>query len=363
MAFREELPSVAAASAPPDESLRLAVEAGLVPVATAELTVERTGDAEHGFAWRCRRTGRAPGKTRCRELDSLALPPAWTEVRAARDHRAHIQAVGRDGSGRMQYRYHEGWTRVRETLKARRLAAFADALPRIRERVAEDLKGPIDARETVIALAVRLIDRGLLRVGGERYAATGTAGATTLERRHVAVEGDTVRLAFRAKAGKAARLRLRDARLAKCLARLKGARRDRAASGLSSRLFCWCDGEGTWRRLTGAQVNAYLSAIAGTAVSAKDFRTFAGSSLALEKLEETNRLPARRRVPAAMKAVAERLRNTPAVARSSYVHDMVLALEGSPKRLARLLRGRRRRGLNRRETALARLLQEQSSLS
>ena len=350
MAYREPTVDAGAfvASASGDDALAYARTLGLVPVSRDDLTVERRGDANRGFSYFCRRTGRAPAARRIGEIEAMALPPAWAQVTIARDPAAHIQAIGRDERGREQYRYHEGWTQVREEMKVRRLARFAAALPRIRERVARDLDGPLTARDTVVALVVRLIDLGHLRVGGERYAAAGTRGATTLRTGNVAVDGDKVRLSFRAKAGKAARLAIEDRRLANRLRKLKHQRR--------GRLFAWHDGE-AWRRVSAAQVNDYLTRAAGEPLSAKDFRTFAGSALAIREMAELTDEPARRRLPEVVRRVAKRLRNTPAVARSSYVHGIVQRLAQAPEEAGRLLKGPTRKGMTRHETALARLLQ------
>ena len=332
-----------------DIHTRHARRLGLVLTAPDRLTITRVGDVDSGFTYQ-RVNGRGPvPMRRCRAIDGLALPPAWTEVRIAARDNAHLQAIGRDAAGRLQYRYHERWTQVREAVKARRLLRFGKALPRIRAAVAAAMKGPADARDTVIATAVDLIDKGHLRIGSERYAAHGTRGATTLMGRHVRIEKGEVRLAFRAKSGKAARLSFRDRRLARKVAALK------ARPG---RLFTFRDADGSWRAVGARHVNDWLSDIAGMPVSAKDFRTFAGSAIALEALDEADDAPLRNRVPAAMRAVAERLRNTPAVARASYVLPEVLeAEESDPDIRRRALRGRRRKGLSRAETALMRILE------
>lgn len=305
--------------------------------------------------------GKALPAGRRKQIEALVLPPAWSEVAIAADARAHLQAVGRDGQGRVQYRYHEDWARVRDAVKAERLLAFGRALPRIRERVERDMDRPLHDRRAILATAVRLIDRQLLRVGGERYAAMGTRGASTLERRNARVKGSTVELLYRAKAGKKVRLRLKDRRLA---ARVRKLRRTGGGGG---RLFSWRDADGT-HRLHASQINAYLADLAhghlsrkpAAPVSAKDFRTFAASALALEALSTApaDTATARKRALAAtMREVSERLRNTPAVARSSYVHPLVVrAFEGGELDAA-LVRGPVRGGLDRAETGLMRLLE------
>lgn len=337
---------------------QVAKRLGLVIISKDELTITRRPHGEH-FRY-ADAAGRALPPERRAQIEALALPPAWSDVAIAERSRAHLQAIGRDGQGRVQYRYHDSWAHVRDAVKAERLRMFGRALPRIRARVERDLSRPLSDRRAVLATAVRLIDRQLLRVGGERYAAMGTRGASTLEARNARVNKGRVELRYRAKAGKKVRLQLSDRKLAE---RVKRLRRQKGR-----RLFAWRDEDGARRRLSAAQINAYLADLAHghlkrrppAQVSAKDFRTFAASALALEALcaAEADGSTARKRaVAAAMRLVSERLRNTPAVARASYVHPLVVAAFEKGTLEPAMVRGRTRQGLDGAETGLMRLLE------
>ena len=332
---------------------------GLVIVDKDDLTLTRR---PHGAHFRyADAEGRALDAERRAQIEALVLPPAWRDVAIAADPRAHLQAIGRDEKGRVQYRYHDGWAAVRDAVKAERLLAFGRALPRIRKVVERDIARPLRDRRAVLATAVRLIDRQLLRVGGERYAAMGTRGASTLERRNARVKGGVVELSYRAKAGKKVRLRLSDKRLADRVRRLR--RRG------TKRLFSWTDAQGRAHALSAAQINAYLEAAAhghlkrapAAHVSAKDFRTFAASATALELLctvKAASATARKRALAATMREVSTKLRNTPAVARSSYVHPMIVRAFEAGALAPALVRGRARGGLDRAETGLMRLLEQ-----
>lgn len=331
-----------------------AARLGLVIVTVDDLTIERTDD---GYRYV---NGRRVGRRRIAQLEKLVLPPAWREVRVARQHQAHLQAIGRDAKDRVQYRYHDDWVRVRDAVKAERLLAFGRALGDIRAAVARDMRRPIDDRRAVIATAVRLIDRQLLRIGSERYARHGTRGASTLLIGNAVEDDGALELDYTAKSGKAVRLSIRDAALKRRLKRLRGARRRK-----SQRLFSYRDGGGRRQSVTAREINAYLATLATARVSAKDFRTFAGSAMALEQLaaEPCPRLLKQRSkaVTRTVKAVAERLRNTPAVARSSYIHPAVTDAFMRGQLSPGLLRGPARAGLDAAETALMRFLEGELS--
>src|SRR5688572_3660561 len=210
----------------------------------------------------------------------LAIPPAWVEVRIAEDSRAHIQAVGRDAEGRLQYRYHSDWDAFRNATKAERLKRFGAALPRIRNAVRSALAAPGLSRDKVIAAVVRLIDRALLRPGYEEYARKGGGrGAATLLARDVSVEGDRVLLDFEGKGGKEIKQEVRDPLLAPVLRRLRGNGR---------RLFSAPDANGRERPVTAKEVNVFLAEAGGEPISTKDFRTFKASAVALARLAAEN---------------------------------------------------------------------------
>lgn len=288
-------------------------------------------------------------------IRALVIPPAWEEVCIAADPDAHIQAVGRDAEGRLQYRYHDRWTTLRDDLKAERLLRFGRALPRIRARLEADLRRRVGDRRYAAAAAGRLIDRTLLRSGhGTADPEAGGRGATTLLKRDVRVNGGSLQLAFIGKSGKKVRKTLRDPVLLRRIRKLKSIGK--------RRLFAFHDERGRCCYLSARELNAYLREAAETDVTAKDFRTFAASAEALAALAQADppdsRTGRRRLVATVMRQASDRLANTPAVARSSYVHPLVVeafeagALDGA------LLRGPPRSGLNREETALLRFLEE-----
>lgn len=288
-------------------------------------------------------------------IRALAIPPAWTEVCIAADPDAHIQAIGRDAEGRLQYRYHERWTRLRDDLKAERLLRFGRALPRIRRRLQTDLGRRTADRRYAAAVAGRLIDRSLLRSGhGAGEPKAGGRGATTLLKRDVRLNGSTLQLAFVGKSGKNVRKTLRDPILLRRIRRLKSIGK--------RRLFAFHDERGRCCYLSARDLNAYLREAAGSDVTAKDFRTFAASAQAIAALATADppgsRTARRRVVAAVMRQASDRLANTPAVARSSYVHPLVVEAFKEGALDAALLRGRPRAGLSREETALLRFLEQ-----
>lgn len=249
-------------------------------------------------------------------LLSIALPPAYVDAWYNPDPSGHILAHGTDARGRRQYRYHPDWRAGREADKFGNLAAFGKALPRIRRKVARDLRARRLTRDHVVAAIVRLLDCGAIRIGNEQYArANRSFGATTLRRRHARLEGRKLRLRFRAKGGVDRDLILAD----RCLSTT--VRRCQELPG--QHLFCWLDEGGEVHPVRSDDVNRFLRDAAGDGeVTAKQFRTWWASVLALDHL---------RRAPGAglkpmVAEVAERLGNTPAVARASYIHPAVIAL-------------------------------------
>jgi DNA topoisomerase-1 len=270
-------------------------------------------------------------------MKALAVPPAYTDVRYAEDPSAHLQAVGTDAAGRLQYRYHPKWTEVREVLKARRLAGLAKALPDIQRAVAKALQAKeIDAAFAAAAV-VHLVSRTAIRAGGEAYARErGTRGATTLLKSNVTLTEGLVRLQFKAKGGKPVVKEVRDIRLGAALQALM------ALPG--RRLFQYRDAEGAVRPVRAGDVNAYLCGVAGRRLSLKDFRTLTASAAVLEVLAATEPASSgrarRSQLRTAVTAVAEDLANTPAVCRMSYVHEAVVTAfeQGALARLRKPMR-------------------------
>ena len=252
-------------------------------------------------------------------IRSLAIPPAWTEVWICMSPSGHLQSTGRDARGRKQYRYHARWREVRDETKYARLALFGAALPRIRRRVARDLKVPGLPRRKVSALLIRLLETTLIRVGNEEYVrSNGSFGLTTLRDKHADVNGSTVRFRFRGKSGKVHEVDLNDRRLAGLVKRCQELP--------GHELFQYLDEEGQTRTVGSADVNEYLREISGQDFTAKDFRTWAGTMLAAETLLGGGQRAARRgrkAVTSAVQCVAARLGNTVAVCRKCYIHPAI----------------------------------------
>jgi DNA topoisomerase-1 len=288
-------------------------------------------------------------------LNALAIPPAWAEVCIAEDEKAHIQAIGRDSEGRLQYRYHNDWTSVRDKVKAERLLRFGAALPAIRMHLQTDLQRRRTDRRYAAAVASRMIDRALLRSG--HYTATiddGGRGVTTLLKSDVQLNGTQVGLNFTGKGGKQIRKSIRDPLLPPRLRKLKRIG--------TKRLFAFRDENGHPCYLSARGLNAYLREVAGAPVTAKDFRTFAASAQALAALCEVERPEtesARKSLVASViKQASRRLANTPAVTRSSYVHPLVIEAFGAGTLDPSILGGTTRNGLDKAETALMRFLED-----
>ena len=343
----------------------LAAQFGLRIAQQDDFTIARR---KRGDGWRFidTKTGRSPGREVTTLLRGLAIPPAWSEVRCAKRRDAHILVTGTDGEGRRQYIYNPEWERVREAVKEARLLRFGKALPRIRERVRRDLaaagrrEGAKLRRKGVAAVAARLLDRAGMRPGNEAYALTGTRGASTLRRDDVRVNGTDVKLDYVGKHGREHEVQLRDAQAARVLRRLKRTKRQGRRTA-RERLFIYRGQDGRAYPLTAAKLNRYLVDAAGEPVSAKDFRTFIGSATALETLfdrrNETNGAARKKAINEAVDAASERLRNTPAVARSSYIMPTIIAAYERDELADTLFRGPTRRGLDRAETALMRHLE------
>ena len=266
-------------------------------------------------------------------IKRLAIPPAWTEVWICPSPNGHIQATGRDARGRKQYRYHERWREVRDENKFDRLAVFARALPKIRRRVAQDLRLPGLSRRKVLATIVQLLERTFIRIGNDEYARENKSfGLTTLKNRHVKVRGAQMRFRFRGKSGIQQEVDITDRRLAKVV----GECQDLPGQDL----FQYLDVDGEVQNVTSEDVNEYLRQIAGEDFTAKDFRTWGGTvlaAIALSKQEEfETKKQAKSNIKTAICAVAELLGNTPAVCRKCYIHPMIVEAYLNRTRIAGL---------------------------
>ena len=252
-------------------------------------------------------------------INSLAIPPAWTKVWICPDVSGHIQATGRDVRGRKQYRYHPRFREVREETKYERMMQFAETLPVIRAKVDEDLSLPGLTRNRVLATVVRLLEITLIRVGNEEYARdNGSFGLTTMRTRHVDITTSSIKFRFRGKSGKEHAVKVQDRRLARVVAR---------CNDLPGEvLFQYLDDDGTRHSVESSDVNEYIRSITGAELTAKDFRTWAGTVLAAEALRELAAHGAKatkKDIVAAVKDVSRRLGNTPTVCRKCYVHPQI----------------------------------------
>lgn len=261
-------------------------------------------------------------------IKSLAIPPAWRNVWICPIAHGHVQATGLDAKGRKQYRYHPRWREVRDDTKYDRMLIFARALPAIRRRVERDLSRSGLPREKILATVVRLLETTLIRVGNEEYARQNDSfGLTTMRDRHVDVSGATLKFEFRGKSGITHAIDLTDRRLAKIV------KQSQDLPGYE--LFQYIDENGAGRSIDASDVNTYLKETTGDEFTAKDFRTWAGTVLAAQALQEfqafDSHAQAKRNVVRAIESVAKRLGNTKAVCRKCYIHPAIINryLDGS----------------------------------
>jgi DNA topoisomerase-1 len=286
-----------------------------------------------------------------KRINALAVPPAYTNVWICADPRGHLQATGRDARGRKQYRYHPRWREVRDADKYSRLRDFGQALPKLRKRLEALLDAPGFSRDKVMATVITLLDATLIRVGNTQYARENRSyGLTTLRSRHVEVNGSAILFQFRGKSGVEHQITVKDRRLARII--------KRCLEIPGQDLFQYLDEQGERHTVSSSDVNAYLQTLTGADFTAKDYRTWAGSALALSVLRELQWEPesdAKRHVVAMVKDVAKQLGNTPAVCRKCYIHPAVLEgfMLGA---LAELPRPRTRKGLRAEEVGLAMFL-------
>ena len=260
-------------------------------------------------------------------IRALAIPPAWTDVWICPDPRGHIQATGCDDRGRRQYRYHDEWRARRDREKYDRMLDMARALPRLRERLARDLAETGLGRDRVLACAVRLLELGLFRVGGEAYVEdNGSYGLATVRKGHVRSVGGELRFDYPAKGGQRRVVEIRDPDVIDVVRALKRRRRG------GPELLAYKDDRGCWVDVRSSDINAYLQEALGPEFSAKDFRTWAATVLAAVALAaeegeadgEPSEAQRKRAVVRVVKDVAAQLGNTPGVARGSYVDPRVI---------------------------------------
>ncbi|WP_288428654.1 DNA topoisomerase IB [uncultured Spirosoma sp.] len=256
-----------------------------------------------------------------RRIQSMALPPAWERVWISPKSNSHLQATGIDTKNRKQYRYHAAWNAIRSETKFFRMTSFGEALPKLRARLAKDLKQRTLNRDKVIAIALSVMEQTLIRVGNAAYEKEyGSYGLTTLKDRHVKADGGEVRFSFKGKKGIFHDITLHDPRLAKLV------KDCRDIPG--KELFQYFDAEGNRHPIDSGMVNAYLQETMGDEFSAKDFRTWAGTVNALRLLVELEPCESekelKKNVNTILDEVSHKLGNTRTVCRKHYVHPQIL---------------------------------------
>jgi DNA topoisomerase-1 len=254
-------------------------------------------------------------------IQGLVIPPAWSDVWICPHPKGHIQVTARDARGRKQYRYHALYREARDKSKFRRMLEFSEILPDIRERVERDLRARDLSRRQLLATVVMLLDKTLIRVGNDEYARENKSfGLTTLRDRHVKVRGANLRFSFRGKSGVNHAVAITDKRLARIVQQCQDLP--------GQELFQFIDDSGKRQSIASDDVNAYLRATTGSDITAKDFRTWAGTMLAARQLcamgPARSQREAVRNMNLAIDAVAERLGNTRTVCRKYYVHPGVV---------------------------------------
>lgn len=253
-------------------------------------------------------------------IKALAIPPAYKEVWISPIANGHIQATGLDAKGRKQYRYHADWRKVRDETKYHKMIAFAEALPKIRQQVSKDLAREGMPKEKVLAAIVHLLETTLIRVGNEEYARDNNSfGLTTLKNHHVEVKGTKMTFKFRGKSGRHHTISLDDRRLAKIVKKCKDLP--------GQDLFEYINEENNLVNVSSTDVNEYLRSLSNENFTAKDFRTWAGTILAILALQEFKNFEtlseAKKNMTQALEKVANQLGNTVAICRKCYVHPEI----------------------------------------
>jgi len=276
-----------------------------------------------GFTYLDERGERISDPEDLARLRELAIPPAWREVWICSDPLGHLQATGVDAAGRKQYLYHERWREHRDRQKFEKMERFGRSLPQLRRRVASSLRGTEPTRERVLACAVRLLDVGLFRIGSEEYAdEDGGLGLATIRKEHVTVHAHSIEFDFLAKSG-IRRVQVIEDPLSHELVNTLRRRR-----GGSPELLAYRNERRRWRDIRSSDINDYVKRLLGEEFSAKDFRTWnatvlAAVSLATDEHDAATKTARKRGIERSVRAVAELLGNTPAVARRAYIDPRV----------------------------------------
>jgi DNA topoisomerase-1 len=337
------------------DPIESATEAGLHYVTDSRPGIRRKR-AGSGFTYVSPDGQRVRDAKTLMRIKDLVIPPAWTDVWICPDARGHLQATGHDARGRKVYLYHPRWREVRDAAKYERLAAFGDALPRIRERVDADLRRRGLPREKVLAAVVKLMEETSIRVGNDEYREqNGSVGLTTMLDDHAQFQGGRVRFEFKGKSGKEHSIELNDRRLARIVKQCQDIP--------GQDLFQYLDENGDRHAIGSSDVNAYIKEVSGGDFTAKDFRTWNGTVLAMRFLRVCERpgsaTAGKRSVSGAIKNVAHELGNTPAVARKAYVHPVVVNayLEGYLAEDADMAELKPSEGLTQEEQCVLKLLE------
>ncbi|MEO7384485.1 MAG: DNA topoisomerase IB [Novosphingobium sp.] len=290
----------------------------LLFVNAEDLTIERR---KSGKSWQYRRADGSiiTDAEEVARLNRIALPPAYSSGRFCPDPSGHIQAVGIDARGRSQYRYHPDYRASRDSAKYDRCVQFGQALPKLRARVARDLKGNPLAYNTVVAAIVRILDTGRLRIGNEAYARSNKSfGVTTLRNRHARVDRKSLNLKYRAKSGIMRAVTFEDKAVLRVVRRCQELR--------GQNLFQYLDASGRISQVTSGDVNDYLRAVTGEDFTAKDFRTWGGTVVAYAELCAAHERGEQPGIRSIAEMVATELGNTATIARKSYIHPRVIEL-------------------------------------
>jgi DNA topoisomerase-1 len=304
------------------EAVQIAVQAGLVYVTDTEPGIRRMR-VGRGFRYLTPSNRPLAAARALKRIASLAIPPAYRDVWISMQPRGHLQATGRDARGRKQYRYHTHWRMARDSVKFDRMLSFGEALPRLRRRLKRDLAATELTREKILAVVVSLLDATRVRIGNAEYARDNKSfGLTTLRKRHLVLAADgTAALEFRGKGGVLHEVPIKDPRIVEIM-------RD-CMSLPGPHLFQYFSGEGRRCRIDSGMVNEYLRHGLGGDFSAKDFRTWGATLMAITLLsrralpEKRTERALRHEINLVIKEVAMRLRNTPAVCRKSYINPAV----------------------------------------
>lgn len=281
-------------------------------------TRKKVGEHYHYFNTKGQRI---KNKDEIKRINSLAIPPAYKNVWICPHCNGHIQATGLDERGRKQYRYHPDWQTARQETKYQRMQAFGHALPKIRRQISQDISLPGMPREKVLATLVQLLEKTLIRVGNEEYAKENKSyGLTTMQNKHVAVDDAEITFIFKGKSNQYHEITLRDKKLAKVVNLLQDMP--------GQELFQYVDDNDNLHTIGSDDVNTYLQEITGQEFTAKDFRTWKGTTLAARELLKCGACETEREVKRvlneAIKAVSSELGNTPAVCRKAYIHPVLI---------------------------------------